>query len=161
MEQLLPVAQEVARLLKGRKETVAVAESSAGGLITAALLAVPGASAYCRGGLVIYTRHALLALKDMDIDMLRGLKPATEEYALFEARMVRQRFAADWGIGETGAAGPTGNSYGNPPGRTCVAVCGRIERAATLNTGEPDRLDNMQAFAEAALELFSQMLAQR
>lgn len=161
MELLLPIAQEVARLLKVRKETVAVAESSAGGLITAALLAVPGASAYCRGGLVIYTRHALLALKDMDVGMLRGVKPATEEYALFEARAVRSRFAADWGIGETGAAGPTGNSYGNPSGHTCVAVCGRVERAATLNTGESDRVGNMQAFAEAALELFAQMLAQR
>jgi len=74
---------------------------------------------------------------------------------------VRSRFAADWGIGETGAAGPTGNSYGNPSGHTCVAVCGRVERAATLNTGESDRVGNMQAFAEAALELFAQMLAQR
>jgi nicotinamide-nucleotide amidase len=158
MERLLPLAEEVAHLLKARKETVAVAESSTGGLIAAALLAVPGASAYCRGGLVIYTRNVLYALKDVDKDTLRGLTPATEEYALFEARLARERMAADWGIGETGAAGPSGNSYGNPPGHTCVAVWHRAGRAATLNTGETDRVENMYAFSEAALELLATTL---
>jgi PncC family amidohydrolase len=161
MEDLLPLAEEVAARLKVRRETVAVGESSAGGLITAALLAVPGASAYCRGGAVIYTRHVLLALKEIDADMLRGLKPATEEYALFEARAVRRHFAADWGIGETGAAGPTGNSQGHAPGHTCVAVSGRVERAATLDTGESDRVENMYSFAESALELLLQVLETR
>ena len=160
MEPLLPAAQEVADLLMSRKETVAVAESSAGGLITAALLAIPGASAYCRGGAVIYTRHVLLALKDLDKDMLRGMQPATEDYALFTARAVRERFAADWGIGETGAAGPTGNSYGHSPGHTCFAVSGRIDRAATLSTGDAERVPNMYAFAEAALKLLARTLAQ-
>jgi nicotinamide-nucleotide amidase len=158
MERLLPLAEEVAHLLKARKETVAVAESSTGGLIAAALLAVPGASAYCRGGLVIYTRNVLYALKDVDKDTLRGLTPATEEYALFEARLARERLSADWGIGETGATGPSGNSYGNPPGHTCVAVWHRAGRAATLNTGETDRVENMYAFSEAALELFATAL---
>lgn len=158
MESLLPLAEEVARLLKARKETVAVAESSTGGLITAALLAVPGASAYCRGGVVIYTRNVLYAMKEVDKDTLRGLTPATEEYALFEARLARERLNADWGIGETGAAGPGGNSYGNPPGHTCVAVWGRSGRASTLNTGDADRVENMYAFSEAALELFAMAL---
>jgi PncC family amidohydrolase len=158
MERLLPLAEEVARLLKARKETVAVAESSTGGLILAALLALPGASAYCRGGVVIYTRNVLYAIRDVDKDSLRGLNPATEDYALFEARLARERFGADWGIGETGAAGPSGNSYGNPPGHTCVAVHGRAGRAATLNTGEADRVENMYAFSEAALELLAAAL---
>lgn len=158
MERLLPLAEEVARLLKNRKETVAVAESSTGGLITAALLAVPGASAYCRGGIVIYTRNVLYAMKEVDKDTLRGLTPATEEYALFEARLAKERMVADWGIGETGAAGPSGNSYGNPPGHTCVAVWNRTGRAATLNTGESDRVENMYAFSEAALELLATAL---
>jgi nicotinamide-nucleotide amidase len=158
MERLLPLAEEVARLLKARKETVAVAESSTGGLITAALLAVPGASAYCRGGVVIYTRNVLYAMKEVDKDTLRGLTPATENFALFEARLVRERLGADWGVGETGAAGPTGNSYGNPAGHTCVAVCNRSGRAATLNTGETDRVENMYSFSEAALELLASTL---
>ena len=153
MDRLLPLAVEVARLLTHRKETVAVAESSTGGLITAALLAVPGASAYCRGGIVIYTRNVLYALKEVDKDTLRGLTPATEEYALFEAKLARERLSADWGVGESGAAGPSGNSYGNPPGHTCVAVWHRTGRAASLTTGEADRVENMYAFSEAALEL--------
>lgn len=158
MDRLLPLAEEVARLLKNRKETVAVAESSTGGLITAALLAVPGASAYCRGGIVIYTRNVLFAMKDVDKDTLRGLTPATEEYALFEARLAKERMGADWGIGETGATGPSGNSYGNPAGHTCVAVWHRTGRAASLNTGETDRVENMYAFSEAALELLATTL---
>lgn len=158
MHDLLPDAMAVAALLKARKETVAVAESAAGGLITAALLAVPGASAYCRGGAVIYTRQVLLSLKGMNEELLAGMRPATEAYALFQARAVRERFLADWGIGETGAAGPTGNRYGDPPGHDCIAVSGRLERAITLATGGTDRLANMHAFASAALKLLAESL---
>lgn len=159
MRELLPLAEKAAALLKARNETIAVAESSAGGLITAALLAVPGASAYCRGGVVIYTRQALLALKDMNVEMLAGMRPSTEAYALFKAHAVRVRFAADWGLGETGAAGPTGNRYGDSAGHACLAVAGRVERAMTLETGSGDRIANMHAFAAAALELLVQSLA--
>jgi len=155
MERLLPHAREVGELLKQRKETVGVAESSAGGLISAALLAVPGASAYFRGGAVIYTRHVLLALKNVDKDALRGLQSATETYALFEARIVREHFGANWGLGESGAAGPAGNRYGNPPGHSCVGVCGAAEEALTLETGSSDRVANMYAFAECALKLLA------
>lgn len=161
MRELLPEAEKVAALLKARNETIAVAESSAGGLITAALFAVPGASAYCRGGAVIYTRTALLALKDMREDMLAGMRPSTEAYALFKARAIRERYAAHWGVGETGAAGPTGNRYGDPAGHACLAVAGRIERATTLETGSTDRVANMYAFTLAALRLLAESLEQR
>jgi len=158
MQELLPHARKAAAALKRRKQTIAVAESSAGGLIVAALLAVPGASAYCRGGAVIYTRHAWLALRDVSEDMLTGLTPATEAYALFQARTVRDRFAADWGLSETGASGPTGNRYGNPPGHTCLALAGARDRAVTINTGGADRLANMYAFAAGALKLLAESL---
>lgn len=159
MRDLLPYAEKVAALLKARHETIAVAESSAGGLITAALLAVPGASAYCLGGAVIYTRQAWHALKDFNQEMLGGVRPATEEHALIRARIIRERFAADWGIGETGAAGPTSNRYGDPAGHACLAVAGRLERAITLETGSQDRAANMHAFAIAALKLLAESLA--
>lgn len=161
MRDLLPDAEKVAGLLKERKETVAVAESAAGGLITAALLAVPGASAYCRGGAVIYTRAALLGLRDIRERDLAGLRPATEPYALFKARAVRERFSADWGIGESGAAGPTGNRYGDPAGHVCIAVSGRVDRTLTLKTGSSDRLANMHAFAAAALKLLAESLQEQ
>jgi len=153
MRELLPLAVRAGALLCARRETVAIAESAAGGLACAALLAVPGASAWCRGGLTIYTRQVLLALRALDEDALRGLRPATETYAAFCARTVREHFHADWGLAETGAAGPFGNSYGDPAGHACVAVCGPSQRRRTIATGNADRVDNMHAFASAALAL--------
>jgi nicotinamide-nucleotide amidase len=158
MRQLLVVSERVAALLKQRKETVAVAESAAGGLITAALLAVPGASGYCLGGVVIYTRQAWEAVRDFEEGLLEGHRSATEQNALIRARIARDRFKATWGIGETGAAGPTGNRYGDPAGHAWVAVSGPREQAVRVATGDPERLANMHAFAAAALELLEQSL---
>jgi nicotinamide-nucleotide amidase len=159
MRELAAHAERVAALLQERKETVAVAESSAGGLITAALLAVPGASAYCLGGMVIYTRQAWDALRDFDQELLGGYRSATEQNALIRARLIRERFGASWGIGETGAAGPTGNRYGDPAGHARLAVSGRSERVITLKTGNSERMANMHAFAAAALRLLEESLA--
>jgi nicotinamide-nucleotide amidase len=159
MRQLLVVSERVAALLKQRKDTVAVAESAAGGLITAALLAVPGASAYCLGGVVIYTRQAWEAVRDFEEGLLEGHRSATEQNALIRARVARDRFKATWGIGETGAAGPTGNRYGDPAGHAWVAVSGRRETSISLKTGSSDRLANMHAFAAAALRLLEDSLA--
>ena len=159
MQELVARAGRVAALLKASRETVAVAESSAGGLITAALLAVPGASAYCLGGTVLYTRQAWDSLRDFDEKLLGGHRSATEPNARIRARLARERFGATWGIGETGAAGPTGNRYGDPPGHACIAVSGEGEISITVRTGSKDRLANMHAFAAAALELLEKTLA--
>ena len=158
MQDLLPLAEKVAALLKERRETVAVAESSAGGLLSAALLAVPGASAYFLGGAVVYTYAARGVLLDLPSTALTGLRPATEPYALLLGRTVRQRLSATWGLGETGATGPAGNRYGDPAGHACLATAGPVERALTIETGQVDRLTNMRAFASAALDLFAQSL---
>ena len=159
MDELVVIAVRIAAKLKARKETAAVAESAAGGLITASLLAVPGASAYCLGGIVVYTRQAWDALRDFDEGLLGGYRSATQENALIRARLARDRFGATWGLGETGAAGPTGNRYGDPAGHAWVAVAGPREQATKINTGNTDRLANMHAFAAAALRLFEEALA--
>lgn len=161
MDELVAHAGRIALRLNARKETVAVAESSAGGLITAALLAVPRASAYCRGGIVIYTRQAWEALRDFDEALLGGHRSATRENAVIRARLARDRFAATWGLGETGAAGPTGNRYGDPPGHTCFAVTGPSERSITLRTGSSNRYANMHAFAAGGLKLLVEVLEQK
>ena len=158
MRELIPRAEKAAALLKARKHTIAVAESSSGGLIAAALLAVPGASAYFKGGAVIYTRHALLGIRDVREEMLAGVRAATEPYALLNARIIRERFIADWGIAESGAAGPTGNRYGDAAGHTVFAVAGALDRSRTLETGHGDRVANMYAFAGAALDLLVEVL---
>jgi PncC family amidohydrolase len=159
MDALLPLAEKMAARLAARKETVAVAESSTGGLIAAALLALPGASAYFAGGAVVYTKAAragLLGIGDAD---MQGLRPSTQAYALLGARRVRERLGATWGLAETGATGPTGNRYGDAAGHTCIAIIGPVERAITLETGSADRRANMRAFAAKALELFLETAA--
>jgi len=153
MQSLLPLAEKIAACLIERRETVAVAESSTGGLIAAALLAVPGASAYFIGGAVVYTRTARTALLGIGDTEMAGLRPSTEPYSLLIARRVRERLGATWGLGETGASGPSGNRYGDPAGHTCVAIAGPVERAATLETGSADRHANMDEFAKRALEV--------
>ena len=159
MQLLLPVAEKIAARLIERRETVAVTESSTGGLIAAALLAVPGASAFFLGGAVAYTRVARLALLGIGDADMKGLRPSTEAYSLMIARRVRERHDATWAIGETGATGPTGNRYGDAAGHTCIAVAGPIERATTLETANADRQANMNAFTKRALEFFHEAIS--
>src|SRR5207237_5031935 len=155
MNELDALARSLATTLKERKETIAVAESSAGGLISAALLAVPGASAYYLGGGVIYTggaRESLLGITAADMAKLR---PATEPYAQLVAQRAREAVGATWGLSETGASGPSGNRYGDAPGHACFAMSGPVDAAITLETGSGDREANMWRFARGALELLA------
>jgi PncC family amidohydrolase len=157
---LAPLAASVAARLVARGETIAVAESSTGGLISAALLAIPGASAYFVGGAVVYTQAARRALLLVDDEAARGIRSSTEAYALLKARTIRQRLGVTWGLAETGAAGPTGNRYGDAAGHSCIAVSGPIERSVTLETAKPDREGNMWSFTRAALDLLAGCIAE-
>ena len=159
MKDLLPRAEKIGALLKQRKETIAIAESSSGGLIAASLLSVAGASAYFIGGIVTYTRKSMQELVGLTDDSLKGMRGLTEPTALILARSARDRLGATWGISEIGAAGPTGSRYGDPAGTTAIAVVGpNGERAAKIQTGSSDRVANMRAFADAALRLFEESL---
>ncbi|MBO4226006.1 CinA family protein [Bradyrhizobium neotropicale] len=158
MNELVSIAEKIAAKLIERKQTIAVAESSTGGLISAALLAVPGASAYFIGGAVIYTRDARRALMDIPNETMKGIRSASEPYAKLLASQIRTRLATDWGLSETGAAGPTGNRYGDAAGHSCMAVAGPVETVITLETASCDRQANMQAFAKAALNLLLEKL---
>ncbi|HUZ14177.1 MAG TPA: CinA family protein [Caulobacteraceae bacterium] len=152
-ETLAQLAEQLGERLKARRESVAVAESSSGGLIAAALLAVPGASAYFLGGAVVYTGKARMSLLALTRESVAGMRSASEPYARLLARTARENLGATWGLAETGAAGPTGNGYGDAAGHSCLAVSGPVEMTVTLETGSPDRAANMSAFAKAALEL--------
>jgi nicotinamide-nucleotide amidase len=159
MKDLVAIAEQIAAMLVARHETIAVAESSTGGLISASLLAVPGASAYFLGGAVVYTRDARKLLADIPDEAMKGIRSASEPYALLLAGRIRERFATDWGLSETGAAGPTSNRYGDAAGHSCVAVSGPQSAAITLETGSSDRLTNMHVFASTALNLLLQNLS--
>ena len=158
MQDLIAQAERLAERLTARGETIAVAESSSGGLLSAALLAVPGASAYFLGGAVVYTAKARMSLMGLPREAVAGMRSASEPYAMLLARTARERFSATWGLSETGAAGPTGNPYGDAAGHSCLAVSGPVEMAFTLETGDPDRAANMDAFALAALRLLAKAL---
>ena len=158
MDRLSTLAEQVAKRLVARKETIAVAESSTGGLISAALIAVPGASAYFLGGGVIYTGVSRLALLGVTAEMMGDIRSASEPMARLLAGTIRERLSADWGLAETGASGPTGNRYGDAAGHSCLAAAGPQSRSLTLETGSGDRGNNMEAFAVAALTLMAEML---
>lgn len=154
---LSELAAGVAALFVLRKQTLAVAESSAGGLINAALVAVPGASAYYLGGCIVYTA-ASRGFLGITAEDMRGLRSASEPYAQLVARRVREKLGATWGLCETGASGPTGNRYGDAPGHACIAVSGPLDQVITIETGSADRAANMDAFARRALELLESCL---
>jgi len=143
----------LAALLKEKKHTIAVVESSAGGLINAALVAVPGASAFYLGGAVVYTVNAREGILGLTRDDVKGMRSASEPYAKLIAKRMREKLGATWGLSETGASGPTGNRYGDAPGHACIAVSGPVEAVITLETGSADRDANMRLFARRALEL--------
>ena len=159
MKELVAVAEKIAAKLIERRQTIAVAESSTGGLISAALLAVPGASAFFLGSAVVYTREARRILMDIPDDAMKGIRSASEVYAQLLAGQIRRRFASDWGLSETGATGPTGNRYGDAAGHSCIGLAGPEPVAMTLETGSADRLANMHVFAATALDFLLQNLS--
>jgi nicotinamide-nucleotide amidase len=161
METLLPLATKVGEKLKARKETIAISESSSGGLLSAALLAVPGASAYFMGGAVVYTGPAGIVFLDATKEKRGDIRSSSEPWATLAAELVRGRLRTTWGLAETGAAGPTGNRYGDAAGHTCVAVVNADSRkiARTLETASSDRVANMRLFALEALKLIDEQLA--
>src|SRR5215212_8372308 len=120
MARIDDVAETLARRLGERGETVAVAESSAGGLIAAALLGVAGASGYFKGGVVVYNANAKERLAGMTPAELDAHRSATTPHAALLAAAIRRRLGADWAIAEAGAAGPTGNRYGDPAGHVAL-----------------------------------------
>ncbi len=159
MQNLLPLAEKIGAMLKDRRENIAVAESTTGGLISAALLSVPGASAYFIGGAVVYTLKARRAMLEIPDSAFAGIKSVTEQGAMILARAARTRFAVTWSIAEIGASGPTGNRYGDAAGHSCVAIAGPVERSLTVETGSPDRLANMRTFSAAALNLLTECMS--
>jgi PncC family amidohydrolase len=158
IEQLAALGGRAGAELKERRQTIAAADGATGGLISAGLLTVPGATGFYLGGGVIYSfkgRDILLALDPAE---LKGMKSVTEPYALLQARAIRDHFGADWGIAESGSAGPA-HPFGVPAGRSCIAVVGPgVSLVRSIDTGREERIANMEAFALAALGLLNEAL---
>ncbi len=155
---LAAMTQEAADLLKSRDETIAVTESSTGGLISAALLAVPGASAYYKGGSVVYTLESRKKILGITKAQVEGLEPLTEAIVSRFAEIARAQLDTTWAVAELGVAGPTGARYGHPPGISVIAVDGPVSLATTVETGSDNREDNMWTFTRAACELLAEAI---
>jgi nicotinamide-nucleotide amidase len=160
MKDLVLLTEQVATKLIAKRQTIAVSESSTGGLISAALLAVPGASAYFLGGAVVYTRDARQALLNITDADMAGMRSASEPYAQLLAKRLCERFSCDWALSETGATGPKGNRYGDAAGHSCMAVAGPRQSVMTLETGSTDRVGNMHVFASTALTFLLKNLSE-
>ena len=150
-KEILRLADRAATLLKESNQTIGIAESSSGGLISAHLLAIPGASRYFIGGSVIYTRVAQKGLLKVTDGQMDGLRASTEEYASLNAKTIKETLETTWGLSETGATGPSGNRYGDSAGHSCGGVSGPVSRAMTIETGVGEREQNMLSFTKEAL----------
>jgi PncC family amidohydrolase len=150
------MATAVAAALREKQHTVSVSESSGGGLISACLVAVPGASDYYVGGVVSYTRDSQKGFLHVPDEAMEGIRASTEAYALLNARALLDTVGTTWALSETGASGPTGNRYGDSAGHACIAVSGPVERSITVETGDSNREANMWVFARRALDLLEE-----
>ena len=156
LETLAALATRCAAVLTARREAIAVADGATGGLILAGLLTVPGATRFCRGGGVVYSFRGRDILLGLSADDLAGMESVTEAYARLQACAIRDRFEADWGIAESGSAGPNRHPRGAPTGRSCIAVAGPgLVVSTTIESGIEDRIGNMAAFATAALDFLA------
>lgn len=160
LRELHPQALRIAALLRARGEKVAVADGATGGLIAASLLTVPGALDFFVGGGVVYSLRARDVLFSLPREAYHGMRGASAEYALLQARAIAANFAAEWGLAESGSVGGSAHPSGAPAGRSMAALVGPAgEWTALLETASDDRIVNMAAFTRNALALLEARLA--
>ncbi|WP_370030491.1 CinA family protein [Qipengyuania mesophila] len=159
--ELHPQALRIADLLRARGQKLAVADGATGGLLAASLLTVPGALDFFVGGGVVYSLRARDVLFALPRDAYKGMRGASSDYAMLQARAIRDNFGADWGLAESGSVGGSTHPSGAPAGRSCAAVVGPdgFEFARLTETGSDDRIANMEAFARAALQALEDALS--
>jgi PncC family amidohydrolase len=160
LHELHPQALRIAAHLRARGEKIAVADGATGGLIAATLLTVPGALDFYVGGGIVYSFKARDVLFGLPQDAYRGMRSVTEEYALLQARAIRARMGAEWGIAESGSAGSSKHPMGVASGRSVAAICGPGgEHTAIVETASDDRIANMGAFTRNAIDLMERALS--
>ncbi|MEM1197514.1 MAG: CinA family protein [Pseudomonadota bacterium] len=161
LHDLHPQALRIATALRARGERIAVADGATGGLIMACLLTVPGALDFFKGGGVVYSLKARNVLFDLPREAYDGMTSATQDYALLQARAIRDRLGAQWGIAESGSAGSSQHPMGVASGRSVAAIAGPdVERVAVIETASDDRIANMKTFTKNALDLAQTVLCE-
>jgi len=160
-EEQYTLASRIALFLLAHEETVAVCESSSGGLVSACLLSIPGASAYFIGGGVLYSYAIRKAIVNMGTEEHMRYGGSTPELISEMAKNFNNKIAATWVIGEGGAAGPSKSPYGHNAGYTALAIVGPVCRTQVIETGSANRIENMSEFATDLLRLFIEVLEKK
>jgi nicotinamide mononucleotide (NMN) deamidase PncC len=160
LEELHPQALRIAGLLRARGEKVAVADGATGGLIAASLLTVPGALDFFVGGGVVYSFRARDVLFALPRDAYKGMRGASADYAMLQARAIRDNFGAEWGLAESGSVGGSSHPSGALAGQSVAAIAapGGVTITRVIETGSDDRIANMAAFTRNALGAFEDAL---
>ena len=159
--QIREVLQQVTTLLKERNETVSIAETAAGGLISSSILSTPGASGIYKGGLTLYTLPSRIAYAGWTQQTIENYQGPTPTIVSGLAKQVRKDLESTYTVAESGTAGPTGGQTPNrKPGYVALAVdCERGCFTRELNTElGGDRTANMIRFAVEALTLLRDVL---
>jgi nicotinamide-nucleotide amidase len=153
------VDEQVFALLRGDGATIAVAESCTGGLLAGRLTERPGASEFVRGGLVVYSDEAKVALAGVDAALIERVGAVSEEVAEALADGARAALGADVGVGVTGIAGPGGATAGKPVGLVWLSVGHRDGRRLTRSVTLPgSRADIRDRATTVALHLVRRLL---
>ena len=153
------VDRQVLALLSSAGETIAVAESCTGGLLAARLTDLPGSSEVMRGGLVVYSNEAKVALAGVEAALVAAHGAVSQEVAEALADGARMALGADVGVGVTGIAGPGGGSDDKPVGLVWLSVSHRDGRRLTRSMRLPGaRADVRDRSTTVALHLVRRLL---
>lgn len=152
------ISREISQLLWEREKTLGTAESCTGGRIAEAIIAVPGASKYFKGGVISYTNEVKENLLGVSHDVLESQTAVCEEVAREMVAGACRALNTDYAIAATGVAGPTGGSKEIPVGTIWLA-CGTSDKIKTLMVSEDYGRDiNLAIATNKAMQLFLSFL---
>ena len=148
------ISREISELLWEMEKTVGTAESCTGGRIAEAIMAVPGASKYFKGGIISYVNEIKESLLGVDHDLLEEKTAVCEDVAIAMVKGACRTLNTDYAIAATGFAGPSGGTKDIPVGTIWLA-CGNTDRVATLKVEEDYGRDiNLAIATSKAMHLF-------
>jgi PncC family amidohydrolase len=159
--EIRDILNQISTLLHEKNETISIAETAAGGLISSSILSAPGASKIYKGGLTLYTLPSRIAYAGWSQETIANYRGPTTDIVSGLAKHVRKDLESTYTIAESGTAGPTGGSTPNrKPGYVALAVdCDKGTYTRELNTGlGTDRVANMKRFAVEALTLLRDVI---
>ncbi len=152
------ISREISQMLWEVEKTVGTAESCTGGRIAEAIISVPGASKYFKGGIISYVDEVKVNLLLVSPDLLLEKTAVCEEVAIEMVKGACKALKTDFAIAATGIAGPTGGTKDIPVGTIWLA-CGSVDRQVTLKVQEDHGRDiNLAIATNKAMQMFLDFL---